>query len=372
MSDSDSRSGLPDSTPPNQQLSENSATADAVTTKSGLTHRDLDELPFNAPEKANSSIDSDQTLVQRWLAEKSPGTQDEYARDLKQFVEFVDLPLRYVTLGHLQAYREHLSDEGYASTTRKRKLSSIKSIFTFGTKLRYFAHNVGAALTTPQTRNNRADRILSESDLWAILRDEKDLRNHVLLRLFYASGGRVSDVEDLRWRDLKDRPDLEGPDGRPGGQVTFFGKGNKTRAVTLYSKVWSLIVRLHEKEQDAGFGRPDDPVFRSQKGGCLSRTQIWRIVKKAATRAGVKRTEKTRPDGQVKRDDEGEPIMTSKVSPHWFRHAHASHALQKGADLELVRETLGHESIETTKTYLHAQPGKSSSYYIDDAPEFDG
>ncbi|MFB6279380.1 MAG: tyrosine-type recombinase/integrase, partial [Salinibacter sp.] len=63
---------------------------------------------------------------------------------------------------------------------------------------------------------------------------------------------------------------------------------------------------------------------------------------------------------------------TSKVSPHWFRHAHASHALQKGADLELVRETLGHESIETTKTYLHAQPGKSSSYYVDEAPDFDG
>jgi len=64
--------------------------------------------------------------------------------------------------------------------------------------------------------------------------------------------------------------------------------------------------------------------------------------------------------------------MTSEVSPHWFRHAHASHALQKGADLELVRETLGHESIETTKTYLHAQPGKSSSYYVDEAPDFNG
>jgi integrase/recombinase XerD len=341
-------------------------------TQSEITRRDADQLPFNAPENDTGSIDSDQTLVRRWLAEKSPGTQDEYARDLEQFVEFVDLPLRYVTLGHLQAYREHLDNQGYAKSTQKRKLSAVKSIFTFGTELRYFAHNVGAALSTPRARNNRADRILSEADLWAILRDEKDLRNHVLLRLFYASGGRVSDVVDLRWRDLKDRPDLEGPDGRPGGQVTFFGKGDKTRAVSLYSKVWSLIVRLHEEEQDDGFGAPDDPVFRSQKGGSLSRTQIWRIVKKAATQAGVKLMEKTRDDGVVKREEDGEPIVVSKVSPHWFRHAHASHALQKGADLELVRETLGHESIETTKTYLHAQPGKSSSYYVDDAPDYDG
>jgi integrase/recombinase XerD len=332
----------------------------------------VDHLPYNAPRDGQSSIESDQMLVQRWLAEKSASTQDDYARDLKQFVEFVDLPLRYVTLGHLQDYREHLADRGYAKSTQARKLSSVKSLFTFGTNLRYFAHNVGAAVTTPSVENNRAERILSEADLWAILRDEKDLRNHVLLRLFYASGGRVSDVADLRWRDLKDRPDLKGPDGRPGGQVTFHGKGDKTRAVTLYSKIWSLILRLHDCESEEGHGGSNDPVFRSRNGGSLSKTQIWRIVKQAATRAGVKLEQKTRGDGVAKRDDDGEPVMVSRVSPHWFRHAHASHALQKGADLELVRETLGHESIETTKTYLHAQPGKSSSYYVDDAPEFDG
>jgi len=335
-------------------------------------NRDSRQRLLNAPRDGRTSIDSDQMLIERWLAEKSPGTQDEYARDLKQFVEFVDLPLQSITLGHLQDYREHLAEQDYATSTQKRKLSSVKSVFTFGTELRYFAHNVGAALSTPQARNDRAARILSEADLWAILRDERDLRNHVLLRLFYASGGRVSDVVDLRWRDLKDRPDLEGPDGRPGGQVTFFGKGDKTRAVSLYSKVWSLIIRLHEEETAEGFGAPDDPVFRSQKGGALSRTQIWRVVKKAATRAGVKLKKKTRSDGVVKRDENEDPVMVSEVSPHWFRHAHASHALQKGADLELVRETLGHESIETTKTYLHAQPGKSSSYYVDDAPDFDG
>jgi len=332
----------------------------------------IDHLPYNAPKDVQSSIESDHMLVQRWLAEKSSSTQEDYARDLEQFVDFVDLPLRYVTLGHLQDYREHLQDQGYAKSTQARKLSSVKSIFTFGTRLRYFAHNVGAAVSTPNVENNRAERILSEADLWAILRDEKNLRNHVLLRLFYASGGRVSDVSDLRWRDLKDRPDLKGPDGRPGGQVTFHGKGDKTRAVTLYSKIWSLIIRLHEQESDEGRGEPNDPVFRSRNGGCLSKTQIWRIVKQAATRAGIKLKKKTRSDGVVKRDEDSNPLMVSKVSPHWFRHAHASHALQKGADLELVRETLGHESIETTKTYLHAQPGKSSSYYVDDAPEFNG
>lgn len=332
-----------------------------------------DTLPYNAPDdRSQCSIRSDRVLVQRWLAEKSSRTQDEYATDLEQFVDYVDLPLRHVTLGHLQDYRAHLSDQDYATSTQARKLSAIKSLFTFGTKLRYFAHNVGAALSIPNVRNDRAQRILSESELWAILRDETNLRNHVLLRMFYASGGRLSDLEDLRWRDVQERPDLDGPDTQSGGQVTFYGKGGKTRSVALYHKVWRLIKALHRRECEEGFGEDNDPLFRSQKGGALSRTQMWRVVKRAAVRAGVKLTPKTDSDGLEVTDEEGNPVYTSEVSPHWFRHAHASHALQKGADIELVRETLGHESIETTKTYLHAKPEKSSGYYVDDAPDFDG
>jgi len=334
--------------------------------------RDPDSLPFNGPANdRRCSVGSDWLLVQRWLAEKSARTQQEYANDIEQLVEFVDLPFQYMTLGHLQAYRQHLAEDcDYAMSTQARKISAVKSLFTFGSKIHYFRHNVGGALTTPRVRNRRAERILSEADLWSILRDENDLRNHVLLRLFYASGGRVSDVEGLAWRDLKERPDLKGPDGRPGGQVTFFGKGGKTRSVSLYSKIWALITRLCHRERAEGRGGPGDPVFRSQKGGFLTRTAIWRVVKKAAIRAGVEVHPKENDHGAIQRDADGEPILTSDVSPHWFRHAHASHALQKGADLELVRETLGHESIETTKMYLHAQPGKSSSYYIDDAPDF--
>lgn len=334
--------------------------------------RQVDGLPFNAPDdRSRCSIEHDGVLIKRWLAEKSSRTQDEYSTDVKQFIEYVDLPLRFVTLGHLQDYRTHLQAKGYATSTQARKLSALKSLFSFGTKLQYFAHNVGAALSIPNVRNDRAQRILSESELWAILRDETDLRNHVLIRLFYASGGRLSDLEDLRWRDLQARPDLEGADQASGSQVTFYGKGGKTRTVALYKKVWTLVKALRDEERADGFGDEKDPVFRSQKGGPLSRTQMWRIVKKAATRAGVKRTPKTDENGLEQRDEDGEPILTSEVSPHWFRHAHASHALQKGADIELVRETLGHESIETTKGYLHAKPEKSSGYYVDDAPDFD-
>jgi integrase/recombinase XerD len=85
-----------------------------------------------------------------------------------------------------------------------------------------------------------------------------------------------------------------------------------------------------------------DPVFKSRKGGSLDSSQILRIVKKASQRAGV----------------------GSQVSPHWFRHAHASHALDHGAPIHLVQATLAHSSIATTGRYTHARPTESSSSYL--------
>ena len=92
-----------------------------------------------------------------------------------------------------------------------------------------------------------------------------------------------------------------------------------------------------------GDASEDSPVFKSRKGGHLSPSQVWRIVKQSAKRAGIKKA----------------------VSPHWFRHAHASHALDRGAKISLVQVTLAHSSIQTTGKYIHAKPGESSSMYLE-------
>jgi hypothetical protein len=116
----------------------------------------------------------------------------------------------------------------------------------------------------------------------------------------------VSEVAALTWRDLQPRTD--------GGWVTVFGKGAKTRTVLLPTSIWREPMRFR---QQAG---PDAPVFASRRsGGHLHSTAIERIVLKAAQRAGV--------DG--------------KVSPHWLRHSHATHALERGAPIHLVQATLG-------------------------------
>ena len=87
---------------------------------------------------------------------------------------------------------------------------------------------------------------------------------------------------------------------------------------------------------------PDAPVFRSRTGKALDRSRVLRIVQEAAKRAGV--------DGDV--------------SPHWLRHAHATHSLERGAPIHLVQATLGHASIATTSRYLHARPSQSSAQFL--------
>ena len=112
------------------------------------------------------------------------------------------------------------------------------------------------------------------------------------------------------------------------------GKGGTTRTVLILARAAALL---------GARGSPEQPVFVSRKhGGHLDRSQVQRIVRAAARRAG----------------------LTVAVSPHWLRHAHASHALERGAAIHLVQQTLGHASVATTGVYLHARPNASSALYL--------
>jgi len=94
-----------------------------------------------------------------------------------------------------------------------------------------------------------------------------------------------------------------------------------------------------------GQAKAEDPIFGSRKGGGpLDVSQVRRIVYAAARKAGLEQ----------------------RVSPHWMRHAHASHALDRSAPIHLVQATLGHASVATTGRYLHARPAESSSLYLPD------
>lgn len=274
---------------------------------------------------------SDEHLIELWLHNRSEHTTRAYQADVDRFRAFIDRPLPAVTLGDLQDFSDSLA--GLKPASRVRTLAAVKSLLAFGHRLGYLPFDVGRALKLPGRREGLAARILEETDVHRMLALEPGRRNRVLLRLLYASGVRVAEVCALRWTDVQDRK--EG-----AGQISVFGKGEKERQILLPASVYQELLTLR------GGAPADAPVFRSRKGGhALDTSQVLRIVRAAAKRAGLEA------DGK-------------KVSPHWLRHSHATHALERGAPIHLVAATLGHASVATTGKYLHARPTESSAGYL--------
>jgi len=137
---------------------------------------------------------------------------------------------------------------------------------------------------------------------------------------------RVSEVSNLTWGDLLENGVLH----------IQQGKGQKDRMITLSR---GMVERLLSLKEDAS---QDEVIFVSKKGGRLDESQVHRIVKAAAEAVGIS------PD----------------ASAHWLRHSHASHALDRGANLITVRDTLGHSSIATTNKYLHSKRSDSSALHL--------
>lgn len=280
-----------------------------------------------AGQAQQSQADNDRQVLSMWLHGRPDTTQRAYAYEIKGLLAAIGKPLGHITLGDLQGYFSLL--EELAPASRARAVNAAKSLFSFALRIGYLGFNPCAALHSPRVKNTLAERILPEAQVHQMIALEPNQRNRILLRILYTAGGRVSEVCGLKWRDVQER---EG-----SGQVTIFGKGGKTRVVLLSADTWTVLISLKD---EAGL---DDPVFPSRKGkGHLHPAQVYRIVRAAAKRAGIE----------------------VPVSPHWLRHAHASHALDRGAPIHLVQTTLGHASVATTGKYLHARPEDSSAKYL--------
>jgi site-specific recombinase XerD len=274
-----------------------------------------------------AQADSDQQFIELWVAQSiSRHTRRVYRRRAADFLAHVGRRLADVRLGDVQAYLATL--EGLAAVTRATAMAVLKSLFSFAQRTGYVRFNIGSVLKGPPVKNRLAERILSEPDTLRMIALERNARNSAILTVLYGAGLRISEACGLRWCDLQERDEA--------GQATVYGKGGKTRVVLLSANAWRVLAGLR------GSAGPDDPVFRSRNGGLLDVSQVHRMVKGAARRAGI----------------------SAAVSAHWLRHAHASHSLERGAPIHLVQATLGHASVATTGRYLHARPSDSSGRYL--------
>jgi len=290
--------------------------------------------PLEAAPPAQA--DDDAQMIRLWLARSSsPNTRRNYEREAARFLAHVGQSLGTVRIGDLQDY---IARRPGSSATVALTAAALKSLFAFAQEVGYLRFNIGAAVKVPPIKNTLAERIMAEADALLMIRQEPSLRNRVLLTVLYGGGLRISEVCGLRWRDLAPRDEA--------GQAAVFGKGGKTRVVLLSAATWKGLAVLRGGSDTTGAraagASADAPVFLSRKGGALDPSAVHRIVKAAAARAG----------------------LPSDVSAHWLRHAHASHALDRGAPIHLVQATLGHASVATTGRYLHARPSESSAKFL--------
>jgi integrase/recombinase XerD len=271
----------------------------------------------------------DEALIATWLHGRSPATRRVYRMQIGKLQRTLDpRALPESTLSDLQRHVDRLA--GMAPRSQAVAIASIKSFYAFHVGCGSLQLNPAAGLRGVTIPADLAERIIVEADIPKLLYAAPAGRDRAAVALAYGAGLRVSELL-LYWRQLTPRDSGQ-------GQVTVTGKGGKTRAVLLPADLWRQLVDLKVNS------RPTDPVFPSRRNPSrpMPVEQLRRIIKRAARAAG----------------------LSEKISPHWLRHSHASHALDRGAPIQLVRDTLGHASIATTNQYAHARPGASSASYL--------
>jgi len=287
---------------------------------------------------------TDEELARTWLQRfKSPHTRRAYQLDIELYGKEVGLPLVELKVEDLLNYRDRLgkgTEQGglaYSIPRQRRALTALKSLLTFAKDTGYLPFNVGTVVELPDLETNLSQRISTEGEILTILALTKNPFEKALLALLYKTGLRNSELCNAKWKDLS----LDGD----RGFLKVLGKGGKLRTVLIDGDVLSLVLPLQ------GDSSEEKTIFSTRTGKPLSPVQVWRICKRRAVEAGVKLS----PDGKT----EG-----TRFSPHFFRHAHASHALDNGASPALVMENLGHKSLDTLSKYAHARPKDGSGRYL--------
>ncbi|MFM7186891.1 MAG: tyrosine-type recombinase/integrase [Armatimonadota bacterium] len=251
-------------------------------------------------------------------------TVDAYQRDLLDWFAF-EKPLDATGITSWLSSRK---SGGYRSTTLARRRAALSSFCRFLRRQGLIANNPVATAGRFRSVKASLPKTLDEQEIVRLLQapdvsTERGLRNATVLNVMYCCGLRVSECAELRWHSV----DLK------GGWIRVIGKGDKERMVPVATSSVHLLNRLLDES------RPANTKTASVFG--LTRSQIWRIVKRYSASANLPR----------------------HPSPHWLRHSFATHLLNGGADIRLIQELLGHARITTTQVYTHVALDRLRSAY---------
>ena len=288
-------------------------------------------------------------FLQHLIVEKgfSRNTSDAYRNDLGQFWDFLqDHPNGHsnengngssngnhlwasVDINLLNKYVEDLRvRKGYRDTTTARKVASIKSFFGFLSENSIITEDPTESLGSPRV-GRTLPKFLPEEEVTKLLDTayksgtNEGQRAAVIMELLYATGLRVGELVSLNMQDV----DLS------ESYIRCMGKGSKERIVHLYPKALDELRRYLKSARLAllGHKRTEPSLFVNHRGERLTRQWVWTILKTYAQKAGIEQN----------------------ITPHTLRHSFATHLLERGADLRVIQELLGHASISTTEIYTH-------------------
>jgi len=261
----------------------------------------------------------------------SENTRISYKHDLETYALFlVEMNLSSFAKSDpkcISAFLVRLNELGLSVTSRSRYLSSIRGLHKFLFANGSAISDASETIDLPKSGRKLPDtltiveveRILEQPDTT----NKYGLRDKAMLELMYACGLRVSELINIRKRDIIIEAEI----------IRIFGKGSKERIVPIGRSALNWIDVYLTKARPAimKLGKTDDVLFLNSRGGKLSRMGIWKIVDKYVKSAGIE----------------------LNIHPHTFRHSFATHLLEGGADLRAVQEMLGHSDISTTQIYTH-------------------
>ncbi|MCX7934028.1 MAG: site-specific tyrosine recombinase XerD [Planctomycetota bacterium] len=261
-----------------------------------------------------------------------------YNRDLAAFAAFLaerglTRPAE-VRQEEISAYLENASQR-LAVSTRCRALAALRMFFRFCFAEGICASDPTANIDAPK-RWQKLPHDLSAAEVEDLLKAEngvtiQSLRNRAFLEIMYATGGRVSEICDLRLQDV----DFH------GRVVRLRGKGAKERVVPLGQAALDALQAYLQYSRPRLSKAPADWLFLSRSGKRLDRTNAFRLVQSAGRRAGLR----------------------GRAHPHLLRHSFATHLLEGGANLRIVQTLLGHADLATTEIYTHVNPKRLREIY---------
>lgn len=279
-------------------------------------------------------METTQQWIKKYIAflklEKSlsSNTVSAYLSDLQKLIDFVGNSKNLLSLNtaELENFFCQLRDVGINARSQARILSGIKAFYKFLVLEDYLENDPTELLDTPKLGQHLPE-VLSLSEIDALIESidlsvKEGQRNRAILETLYSCGLRVSELINLKLSNCYFEEEF----------ILVEGKGSKQRLVPVsHRAIHEIQVWMQDRNQLNVQKGSGDFVFLNRRGAGLSRSMIFRIIKEQASLAGIQKT----------------------ISPHTFRHSFATHLLEGGANLRIIQQMLGHESIQTTEIYTH-------------------